>query len=133
MTMPKKLFQESKVGTQTCIMVFKAHFKHDLSNKLVFLSRWLDDGFVTIPHVGRYDKNNQWKAIKGEWIRQIEGLAKVDNTVFLRKELGKNDEWLAEAYVETDYSLLTEFDFENQLKKYALFKYMQENDFEDTI
>lgn len=133
MTMPKKLFQESKVGTQTCIMVFKAHFKHDLSNKLVFLSRWLDDGFVTIPHVGRYDKNNQWKAIKGEWIRQIEGLAKVDNTVFLRKELGKNDEWLAEAYVETDYSLLTELDFENQLKKYALFKYMQENDFEDTI
>ena len=129
MTMPKKLFQESKVGTQTCIMVFKAHYKHEQSNKLVFLARWLDDGFVTVPHVGRYDKDNQWKAIKGEWIRQIEGLAKPDSTCFLKRELNQNDEWLAEAYVETDYSLLNEREFENQLKKYALFKYMQENDF----
>ena len=128
MTMPKKLFQESKVGTQTCIMVFKAHFKHDLSSKLVFLSRWLDDGFVTVPHVGRYDKDNQWKAIKGEWIRQLEGLAKPDPTVYLKKTLSKNDEWLAEAYVETDYSKLTDDDFERTLKKYALFLYMQEND-----
>ena len=131
MTMPKKLFQESKVGTQTCIMVFKAHYKHDMSSKIVFLSRWLDDGFVTVPHVGRYDKDNQWKAIKGEWIRQLEGMAKPDLTVFLNKKIDKNDEWLAEAYVETDYSLLNEKEFENQLKKYALFKYMQENDLGD--
>lgn len=131
MTMPKKLFQESKVGTSTCIMVFRAHVKHSDSSKIVFLSRWLEDGFVTIPHVGRYDKNNAWMSMKDEWLRQLKGMAKPDNTVYLKKELGKNDEWLAEAYVETDYSLLTEMEFENQLKKYALFKYMQENDLEE--
>lgn len=131
MTMPKKLFQESKVGTSTCIMVFRAHVKHSDSSKIVFLSRWLEDGFVTIPHVGRYDKNNAWMSMKDEWLRQLKGVAKPDNTVYLKKELGKNDEWLAEAYVETDYSLLTEMEFENQLKKYALFKYMQENDLEE--
>lgn len=131
MTMPKKLFQESKVGTSTCIMVFRAHIKHSDSSKIVFLSRWLEDGFVTIPHVGRYDKNNAWMSMKDEWLRQLKGVAKPDNTVYLKKELGKNDEWLAEAYVETDYSLLTEMEFENQLKKYALFKYMQENDLEE--
>lgn len=128
MTMPKKLFQESKVGTSTCIMVFRAHIRHLDSSKIVFLSRWLDDGFVTIPHVGRYDKNNAWMSTKDEWLRQLRGIAKTDNTVYLKKELGKNDEWLAEAYVETDYSTLTKADFENQLKKYALFKYLQEND-----
>lgn len=131
MTMPKKLFQESKVGTSTCIMVFRAHVKHSDSSKIVFLARWLDDGFVTVPHVGRYDKNNAWMSMKDEWLRQLKGVAKPDNTVYLKKELGKNDEWLAEAYVETDYSLLTEMEFENQLKKYALFKYMQENDLEE--
>ena len=132
MTMPKKLFQESKVGIQTCIMVFRAHIKHSLSNKIVFLSRWLEDGFVTIPHVGRYDKDNLWKATKGEWLRELQGMAKEDNTVYLKRELSKNDEWLAEAYVETDYSKLNEQDFEMQLKKYALFKYMQETDLEDS-
>jgi type I restriction-modification system DNA methylase subunit len=128
MTMPKKLFQESKVGTSTCIMVFKAHIKHKDSNKVVFLARWLDDGLITIPHVGRFDKNNSWMSVKDEWLRQLKGVAKLDDTTYLKRELTKHDEWLAEAYVETDYSQITEKDFENQLKKYALFKYMQENE-----
>ena len=42
------------------------------------------------------------------------------------KNLDKTDEWLAEAYLETDYSTLTDKDFETVLKKYALFKYMSE-------
>ena len=133
MTMPKKLFQESKVGTQTCIMVFKAHFKHKDSNKIVFLSRWLDDGFITIPHVGRFDRDNQWKSTKGEWIRQLNGLAKKDNTTYLLKEIGKNEEWIAEAYVETDYSKLSIIDFEKQVKRYAYFRYTQDNDEIDDI
>lgn len=112
-------------------MVFRAHIKHTDSSKIVFLSRWQDDGLVTIPHVGRYDKDNAWMSTKDEWLRQLKGIAKIDNTVYLRKELNKNDEWLAEAYVETDYNLLNEAEFENQLKKYALFKYMQENDLGD--
>ncbi len=133
MTMPKKLFQESKVGTQTCIMVFKAHFKHKESNKIVFLSRWLNDGFITIPHVGRFDRDNLWKSAKGEWIRQLNGLAKKDNTTYLLKEIGKNDEWIAEAYVETDYSKLSIIDFEKQVKRYAYFRYTQDNDEIDDI
>ena len=30
----------------------------------------------------------------------------------------KNDEWLAEAYMKTDYSTLTETDFEKTLRDY---------------
>lgn len=129
MTMPPKLFQDSKVGTSTCIMVFKAHIPHKDTDKIVFMSRWLDDGFVTVPHNGRFDKNNQWTEIKAEWLRQIKGISKSDDTVFLKRiiKTGK-EECLAEAYVETDYSKLTDDDFERTLKKYALFLYMQEND-----
>ncbi len=128
MTMPSKLFQESKVGTSTCIMVFKAHVPHKDTDKIVFMSRWLDDGFVTVPHNGRFDKDNRWTGIKAEWMRQLKGVAKTDETIYLRKEIksGK-EECLAEAYVETDYSRLTNEDFERTLKKYALYLYMEEN------
>ena len=47
-----------------------------------------------------------------------------------RKKVEKikiGDEALAEAYIKTDYSKLTEKNFEKTLKKYALFKYMDEN------
>jgi type I restriction enzyme M protein len=35
-----------------------------------------------------------------------------------------HDEWLAEPYMETDYSLLKKEDFEADIKKYVLFKEM---------
>ena len=131
MTMPNKLFQDSKVGTDTCIMVFRAGIPHKNSSKNVFLARWIDDGFVTVPHVGRYDKEGTWLAIKQEWCNQLKGLADKNDTCFIRRVTEADEPWLAELYVETDYTKLTRKDFEAQLKKYALFKYMQENGGDD--
>jgi type I restriction enzyme M protein len=37
------------------------------------------------------------------------------------------DEWCAEAYMETDYSTLSSADFEREIKKYLVFKIMNEN------
>ena len=130
MTMPSKLFQDSKVGTQTCVMVFKAHVPHSESNGIVFVSRWTDDGFVTIPHNGRYDKDGNWSKRKAEWMSQLEGTANADDTTFLRRHIADTgkEEFVAEAYVRTPYEKLTDEDFEKQLKKKALFLYMLEND-----
>jgi hypothetical protein len=36
------------------------------------------------------------------------------------------DEWVAEAYMETDYSTISKADFEHELKKYVVFKIMNE-------
>lgn len=131
MTMPNKLFQDSKVGTATCIMVFRAGIPHNKSSKNVFLARWIEDGFVTVPHVGRYDKEETWLAIKQEWCNQLKGLADKNDTCYIRRIIEAEQPWLAELYVETDYTKLTEKDFESQLKKYALFKYMQEHGGDD--
>ena len=125
MTMPSNLFFDSRVGIPTCIMVFKAHIKHD-EDKSVFFARWKNDGFVVIPHNGRKDSGN-WKAIKKEWLDQIDGTANPNKYIWLKKKINIKDEALAEAYIETDYSKLTDDDFERTLKKYALFKYMEEN------
>lgn len=131
MTMPNKLFQDSKVGTATCVMVFRAGIPHKKSSKNVFLARWIDDGFVTVPHVGRYDKEGTWLAVKQEWCNQLKGLADKNDTCYIRRVTEVDEPWLAELYVETDYTKLTAKDFEAQLKKYALFKYMQENGGDD--
>lgn len=124
MTMPNQLFFDSHVGTATCIMVFKAHIPHD-ENKSVFFGRWLDDGFKVIPHNGRKD-TGRWRTIKKKWINQIDGLIPSDNKVFVNKKIKITDEALAEAYIETDYSKLSEENFVKVLKKYTLYKYMDE-------
>lgn len=125
MTMPTQLFFDSHVGTVTCIMVFKAHIPHD-DSKAVFFGRWTDDGFKVVPHNGRHDTGD-WEKIKQEWLNQMDGMAETDETKWLRRRISRNDEALPEAYIKTDYSKLTDKDFERTLKKYALYKYMEEN------
>ena len=124
MTMPNQLFFDSHVGTAPCIMVFKAHIKHD-ENKSVFLARWQDDGFVVIPHNGRKN-GGLWDTIREEWINQMDGTATANEYVWLKKKINISDEALAEAYIKTDYSALSDKDFETTLKKLSLYKYMEE-------
>jgi len=131
MTMPKRLFSDSTINVDTCIMVFKAHRPHcykkvDSKTKIesgdsVFLARWSDDGFVTIPHNGRYDKNDRWNMIKSEWINQLKSLADPKPTMYLNRRINKNDECLAEAYIETDYSILNNSEFMKVVMSYSLF------------
>ena len=40
--------------------------------------------------------------------------------------VGAENEWCAEAYMETDYSTLTQADFERELKKYVAFRILNE-------
>lgn len=124
MTMPNQLFFDSHVGTATCIMVFKAHVKHD-ENKAVFFARWQDDGFKVIPHNGRKD-GGAWEQIKQEWLNQIDGTVDKNDYIWLKKKIKISDEALSEAYIKTDFSTLNDKDFENVLKKYCLYKYMDQ-------
>ena len=40
----------------------------------------------------------------------------------VKKKVTATEEWCAEAYMETDYSSITEKDFELTIKKYAIYK-----------
>lgn len=125
MTMPTQLFFDSHVGAATCIMVFKAHIPH-ASNKSVFFARWIDDGFKVIPHNGRKDFG-KWDIIRNQWIEQVDGTAVPNDTVWIRKRINANGEALPEAYVNTDFSIISDDTFTNTVKKYALYKYMESN------
>ena len=57
---------------------------------------------------------------------QLDGTANPNDKVWMKRKIKITDEALPEAYIKTDYSKLTDADFEKTIKKYALFKYMNE-------
>ncbi len=119
MSMPTDLFYP--VGTVTCIMVFKAHIPHAQTNQKTWLGYWKDDGFVKTKHKGRIDQNETWDNIKKRW---VESYRNRDNIAgeSVKEYLSCNDEWCAEAYMETDYSDISENIFEDTVKNYMIFK-----------
>jgi type I restriction enzyme M protein len=120
--MPPKLF-EPGVSTHTCIMIFKAKVPHNKYYESWFAS-WEDDGFE-LTKGGRIDAKHKWEQIRENWLdmyfnrRVIKGHS-------VRQKINAEMEWCYQAYVETDYSTVTEKDFERELKKYVIFKMMNE-------
>lgn len=117
MSMPDELFYP--VGTVTCIMVFRAHKPHDAKHKTWF-GYWKDDGFVKTKSDGRVDKKGNWGAIRERWLEQFRDKAVVAGEC-VRAAVGADDEWCAEAYLETDYSSLTQATFEAEVRKFLVY------------
>lgn len=123
-SMPDDLFYP--VGVITCIMVFEAG-RPNKGTKTWF-GYLKDDGFIKIKKKGRIDVKDKWKAIQSRFITAYNNLDEEEG-LSVRKEVSFPDEqtkfveeWCAEAYMKTDYSLLTLEDFEKTLRKYAIFK-----------
>jgi N-6 DNA Methylase len=114
-----------RVGTVTCIVVFEAHKPHEEAKKKTWFGYWRDDGYVKTKHMGRIDLNNKWSEIKARWIETYKN-NEVHTGESITAYVTADDEWIAEAYLETDYSKLTRDDFEEVVKNYALFKLTNE-------
>jgi len=119
MSMPTDLFYP--VGTVPCIMVFKAHIPHEISNKKTWFGYWKDDGFIKTKHKGRIDQYNKWEAIRDHWVETYRNREDIPGEC-IKQYVTAQDEWCAEAYMETDYSQLTKDIFEETVKNYMLFK-----------
>jgi len=120
MSMPDDLFYP--IGTVTCIMVFTAHTPHDSDkHHESWFGYWKNDGFRKDKVLGRIPKNSSsWENIKKDWLEMFRRKGVAGKSVW--KKVLKEDEWCAEAYLETDYSDITESDFAKELKKYSMFK-----------
>ncbi|TRZ50925.1 MAG: methyltransferase [Dehalococcoidia bacterium] len=120
MSMPDQLFHDSDAGVVTCTMVFTAHVPHPIGKKTWF-GYWKNDNFVKVKNRGRIDKFNKWDNTRDDWVNS-----------FLNKEIRKGyslmygvtatDEWCAEAYMETDYSRLSESDFLKVIRDYVAYE-----------
>lgn len=122
MSMPTELFYP--VGVVSCVMVFTAHKPHASSAKKTWFGYWKDDGFVKTKHRGRIDLHGSWPSIRDHWVEMFRN-REVHAGESVLQAVGPNDEWCAEAYMETDYSTLTEKDFEREIKKYVVFRILQ--------
>lgn len=124
MSMPIDLF--NKVGVVTCVMVFTAKVPHQESNKETWFGYWRDDGFVKTKHLGRVDLDGKWADIRDHWVDSFRN-RKVIPGQSVSCKVSADDEWVAEAYMETDYDALTAMDFEKVLRNYAIFQLMNED------
>lgn len=118
MSMPPEVF--APTGVVTCIMVFTAHKPHKMSDRKTWFGYWREDGFVKVKNLGRVDRNHTWPDIRDRWIESWSN-REVHPGESVMQKVTAADEWVAEAYMETDYSTLNEDDFERVLLDYALF------------
>lgn len=118
-SMPDEVFNPS-ASTVTSIVVFKAHNPHQKDFETYF-GFWKDDGFIKVKHLGRVDYHNKWKEIKSKWIYNYKNGKEIKEHS-IKKCVDENDEWCAEAYLETNYDNLDKELFENEIKKYILYK-----------
>lgn len=120
LSMPNELFVNSKVGVVSCVMVITAKRPHPKGKK-TFFGYFKDDGFVKRKHKGRTDVFNRWNDIRERW---LQAYFNKENTAGLSvtKDVSAEDEWCAEAYMETEYSDLDQEDFVQEVKKYVAFK-----------
>lgn len=115
MSMPAELFPG--VGVVTCAMVFKAHRPHQGTR--TWLALWKDDGFRLRKGDRVEASEGAWKARLSEWLDGYRSQAVVASRSIL-VTLGHDQEWCAEAYLEPDYSTLTEEVFAEAVQRYAL-------------
>ncbi len=119
LSMPDELFFNSKVGVVSCIMVFTAHKPHP-KHKETFFGYYKDDGFVKRKIQGRYDALGKWESIEEKWIANFQN-KKNEKGFSINKLITAKDEWCAEAYMQTNYQILTDKHFEETLLNYASF------------
>jgi len=118
-SMPDELFYNSKVGTNTCIMVLKAKERHP-SNYKTYFGYWKDDGFYKKRTSGRADYDYRWQKIKQNWLENYQNKDEVIGHS-VKRIINPQDEWCVEQYMNTDYSLLNDDKIKNLVLKYLSF------------
>ena len=123
-SLPNEIFYPG-ASACACCMVFTLGKPHP-EDKETFFGYFKDDGFVKKKNIGRIEKvkkdatsqeDTYWKDIEKEWLYLF--CNKKENAgLSVMQKVSSSDEWLAEAYMKTDYSKLTEDDFEQTVRDY---------------
>lgn len=97
-------------------------FKHEKADRDTFFGYFKDDTFIKRKGLGRIELadsegNSLWVKTEEKWLDLYRNKREVPGLSVMKKVTWK-DEWLAEAYMETDYSTLTEEDFQKVLNDY---------------
>lgn len=120
-SLPTEMFYPGAAAV-ACCMVFDLSQKHSKSDKETFFGYFKDDTFIKRKGLGRIettdsDGNSLWIKTEKLWLDLYKNKKVIPGLSVMHK-VTYEDEWLAEAYMETDYSKLCEDDFQNVLNSY---------------
>lgn len=125
-TLPSDIFHPG-ASASACCMVFKIGTKHsDSANPDTFFGYCRDDGFKKKKNLGRVEQidpitgQSRWIDIEKQWIELYRNRRAEPGLSATHKVSGE-DEWLCEAYMKTDYSKLTEQDFQQTINDYLAY------------
>lgn len=122
-TLPNEIFYPG-ASACACCMLFTLGKPHS-SSKETFFGYCKDDGFKKKKNLGRVEQFNSnseslWKKIEEEWLYLFRN-RKVEPGKSASVIVNGESEWLCEAYMKTDYSTLSEKDFQATLNNYLAF------------
>ena len=134
-TLPNEIFYPG-ASASACCMVFKIGTKHsDVSNPDTYFGYYKEDGFKKKKNLGRVEQidactgKSKWVEIEKQWIELYRNRQSVDGLLATHKVNG-DDEWLCEAYMKTDYTKLTEEDFQQTINDYLAYLIKEGNIYE---
>lgn len=128
-SLPDEIFYPG-ASSVVCCMVFTLGKRHD-TKKPTFFGYYKDDGFIKRKNLGRVEKINKegigaWNNIENEWLdlyfnkKEVVGLSAL-------KCVTSKDEWLAEAYIQTDYNNIENSLFEQTMRDFYAYLIKKEN------
>ena len=102
-----------------CCMVFDLGRPHPKDYE-TFFGYYREDGFEKRKGVGRIDVKDKWEETENLWYNTYRSRLTVPG-LSVCKIVTPSIEWSAEAYMDTDYSSLSETDFIEKFRDYAAF------------
>lgn len=112
-------------SASACCMVFKLGVPHEKSGK-TFFGNYKEDGFRKKKNLGRVEQvdskgKSMWESIEKEWIYLYQN-REVKARLSAVALVTSSDEWLCEAYMETDYSSLNSGAFQTVFNNFLAYQ-----------
>lgn len=128
-TLPKEIFYPGAAVQAVCMVLTlnRSHYEEDgvTPRRKSFFGYFKEDGFIKKKNLGRVEQfdeegHSKWKQIQQKWLDLYRNKTIEAGYSAMQAVTGK-DEWLAEAYMETDYSTLSESDFQQTINDYLAY------------
>lgn len=123
-SLPNEMFYPG-ASAVACCMIFDLSQRHEKSDKDTFFGYYKNDNFIKRKGLGRVEKadkngNSLWTGTESLWLDLYKNKREVPGLSVMRR-VNWEDEWLAEAYMETDYSTLNETDFQKTINDFLAY------------
>lgn len=123
-SLPKEIFYPG-ANAVACCMIFDLSSPHHKSDRDTFFGYFKEDNFEKRKGLGRVEKTDEngeslWESTKKLWLDLYKNKREVAGLSVMHK-VSYEEEWLAEAYMETDYSQITEREFQQTINEFLSF------------